>query len=1060
MKFLKQLCMLVVLALFASFTLQAQSDATVQVTAPAGVAGDYGAFQAGFGPGITMDVSGPVVEGVDTASLTTVCDTVANDLTGAIALVDRGACAFVNKVFNAQTKGAMAVIVCNNDTASPNKAQSMGGDDMGTLTIPSVMLSYNSCQTIRAELGNGLTATLTGTGITPGPGEGCNDPAVIGAGVHTVDSIGAGLGAIEANAGNAVWYSYAPTSDILVTVSSCALTTEDTRLYVYTGPDCDPANLTTVATNDDCDPDNNVFSSEASFIGSGGTEYLIYWDDRWSDEGFDFEVIENALPNVAVTFTVDMSQETVDAGNPPKIAGTFNGLAQEDLTDNMDGTWSGTYTLTAGDMIQYRFLNGTDVWETSADLIDCGVDDGAGNIVRTYTVGLDDVQTLSTVCFNMCGSCPAADCSTPTVIIDDNLDSYTAGDPVDGQAAHWAPWPGAVASLVSTEQAASGANSLKVDGNNATEDVLLLFGDLATGHYKIDYKIYVPAGNGAYSNIQKTEATGEWAYNLYFNNDGTGNIDAGVANAATFTYTQDDWVDVIQYVDVDNDRITLYVDNSFVFEWPFSWQAGQMSGLLSLGAINFWPQDATNVFYIDDVYFAQIPTAGSNFYCSLATPISVGMNTAGTAECFGGPDQENAPSATWYSYTADADGYAFLSSCGMGLDTRVWIFSECGDRKTLGVNDDECDLGNGSIWASYREWPVTAGTTYYIAWDNRWDNDVFDFELGFFTDEFAGDFCQLAIPVSFGTHTISSWGWAAVSGPQIGAVGGYTPYSNSKWYAFTPDADATVRAHSCDVASTDTRVWIYTGDCTYFETLNLVASSDDDCALQSDITWDVTAGTTYYIEWDDVGSGNEPVHDWELEEIVPMPVSVTFNLDMNFITPQNGGFISINSGAGIAMTDNGDMTFTHTEMILPGTVVEYRFQNGLGNSETVPTTCANDNGNREVTVADLDIDIPIVCFATCDAMCVVGVSEAAFAQALNLFPNPARHTSELTFNFSETLDLDITVSNMVGKRMYHTNLQGVQSGTHSIDLNNYAPGVYLVRMTDGVNNLTKRLVVQ
>ena len=203
--------------------------------------------------------------------------------------------------------------------------------------------------------------------------------------------------------------------------------------------------------------------------------------------------------------------------------------------------------------------------------------------------------------------------------------------------------------------------------------------------------------------------------------------------------------------------------------------------------------------------------------------------------------------------------------------------------KFVGVNDDQCDQSNGDPYATYRETVVTGGSTYYIMWDNPWDDIGFDFELTYSSDDpTPGHFCQSAIPVTPGeTNFLETFdGNAAVAGPNIGAfTSSSTPYSKSNWYQYTPPFDGSITITSCDGASSDTRVYVYTGDCSNFETLDLVATDDDGCGTVASLVEDlpVTAGTTYYIEWDD--RLDELPFLWLLEYNVD-GFEVTFNVDM------------------------------------------------------------------------------------------------------------------------------------------------------------------------------------
>ncbi|MFT5758236.1 MAG: hypothetical protein ACI9LM_002975 [Alteromonadaceae bacterium] len=105
-----------------------------------------------FGPNLFEDVAGKLVRiEDDTPSINDGCTDAVNaaDLAGNIAVIDRGACAFVLKVRNAQTAGAIAVIVANNDQdGTGDNVLSMGGADFEDIVIPNMMVSYNDGATL------------------------------------------------------------------------------------------------------------------------------------------------------------------------------------------------------------------------------------------------------------------------------------------------------------------------------------------------------------------------------------------------------------------------------------------------------------------------------------------------------------------------------------------------------------------------------------------------------------------------------------------------------------------------------------------------------------------------------------------------------------------------------------------------------------------------------------------------------------------------------------------------------------------------------------------------
>ena len=146
---------------------------TLTINAPATVAGSYPMTAAAFGaplpnPALTQDV----VEVIDPVAPTSdACDGITNGtaLAGKIALIDRGSCEFGVKCLDAETNGAVAVIMCNNVAGA---SIPMGAGAVGAqVTIPCVMITQADCATIRVALTQGLNASIVFTsGVIPMPG--------------------------------------------------------------------------------------------------------------------------------------------------------------------------------------------------------------------------------------------------------------------------------------------------------------------------------------------------------------------------------------------------------------------------------------------------------------------------------------------------------------------------------------------------------------------------------------------------------------------------------------------------------------------------------------------------------------------------------------------------------------------------------------------------------------------------------------------------------------------------------------------------------------------------
>jgi uncharacterized repeat protein (TIGR01451 family) len=146
------------------------AGAILQVNSPAGIAGGYAALGAGFipAPPAPSGQTAAVIQALDAAnasgpSTTDGCTALTNAaaVAGNIALIDRGTCGFLVKVQNAQAAGAIGAIVVNNAVGDPNLTVMGGTAPPGpAVTIPSVFISLADGNTIKAQLGTGVNATL------------------------------------------------------------------------------------------------------------------------------------------------------------------------------------------------------------------------------------------------------------------------------------------------------------------------------------------------------------------------------------------------------------------------------------------------------------------------------------------------------------------------------------------------------------------------------------------------------------------------------------------------------------------------------------------------------------------------------------------------------------------------------------------------------------------------------------------------------------------------------------------------------------------------------------
>ncbi|MBP6825129.1 MAG: T9SS-dependent M36 family metallopeptidase [Saprospiraceae bacterium] len=149
------------------------------VHTPVDIAADYNAMESTFGPGLTAPVTSDVIlvnDGVGTTS--DGCEPIVNtaEISGKIAVMDRGTCTFVSKVSAAEDAGAIAVIVINNTGGAPFAMT--GGGNIG---IPSVMISQADGNLIKAKLAAGekVNVTLASSGVANVDRDGSLDNGIV-----------------------------------------------------------------------------------------------------------------------------------------------------------------------------------------------------------------------------------------------------------------------------------------------------------------------------------------------------------------------------------------------------------------------------------------------------------------------------------------------------------------------------------------------------------------------------------------------------------------------------------------------------------------------------------------------------------------------------------------------------------------------------------------------------------------------------------------------------------------------------------------------------------------
>lgn len=203
-----------------------------------------------------------------------------------------------------------------------------------------------------------------------------------------------------------------------------------------------------------------------------------------------------------------------------------------------------------------------------------------------------------------------------TVIFSDNFDSYPDGaylaQTATGTA--WTTWsdlPGSLEDgIISSAQASSTPNSVYITGQS---DVIYPFSNQTSGAYIIEFDYYVPStGGGSYFNIQHYYTPGtEWAFECFTSNSGTGYVRIGGSDY-NFSYPQDAWFHIASAIDLDEDSITITINDVEIGTWPFHYTADGTNGICQLGSIDFFagaPGNATGTYYFDNFVYTEVSAA-------------------------------------------------------------------------------------------------------------------------------------------------------------------------------------------------------------------------------------------------------------------------------------------------------------------------------------------------------------------------------------------------------------------------------------------------------------------
>ena len=706
-----------------------------------------------------------------------------------------------------------------------------------------------------------------------------------------------------------------------------------------------------------------------------------------------------------LTASVDMSNETV-APEGVFLAGNFNGwdASVNMMTDVGDGIYTATVSVPQNTIPEWKFVNGGTMWEDVP--AECALAPDTEFLNRFAEVLTFDV-TVDAVCFAACGACPIFQepCTNPDAVLCDNFDQYDLGS-VDPQSGIWVPWPGGETGPITDAQAQSPNNSLQIVGGGAIDQILLLPGNVTTGNYTVRWSFFVPAEKGAYFNLQgdQDDIGGIFKMQMDIQPDGEAHLDAGGEDVAIFTFPQGEWVDVVHYLDFDNDWAQLVVNGDLIHTWLVSDETFAAGGAAQVGAVNFFGLSADYEFYIDDVEVVSVPScADASIICDPIESYFIGAL---------------GPQSGWWSTWSGTEGG--------DEDGEVSLAYSNGGEKSLkltggGTQDVLLLLGNqnqGRYRMALDMYVEGTNTGYYNIQED--ETPAVQWNLEVFAD---GD----------GT------GRMIADGAEIAT------------FTYTPDAWTTFE-NIIDLDNTTMAVLV-----DGVEVYNGAYIGNQIGAIN---LYPADANAIFYVD-------NLNFSELEPIVVEPDPVSVTVTVDASFIEVDAGGMLiagSFNGWTDEAMTDNGDDTWSYTATgVEANTQIQYKFKNGPDGWEAIPDgdCVTGDNNDRFVDVAEEDLTVDAVCFNTCVADCSdTGTIDVEFDAAIAVNPNPSNGVFTVSYNMAVASDLNIRVTNMLGQVVAVRTVDNALAGTEGFNLTNMPAGTYTLVTTTGERMSTKRIVIQ
>ena len=475
---------------------------------------------------------------------------------------------------------------------------------------------------------------------------------------------------------------------------------------------------------------------------------------------------------------------------------------------------------------------------------------------------------------------------------------------------------------------------------------------------------------------------------------------------------------------------------------------------------------------------ATVISASGTFVC----PAITGTYPTGTGICYAAPT--TTPHAIWYKFTPTNSGLisidADIAANPIGTtDTRLSVLSgTCAAYTCVDANDD---FSTTDYRSQLLNVAVTAGTTYFIVWDNNWSATGFTFN---FTFTAATCFAPTAFSFTAApTTTTAGIGWTApTQGSPIGYQFEYGPqgFTQGTGTTLTPTSTSVsltgLTASSvysfyirtdCDLSDFST----WTGPITFntvfqpatppyntsFENTSLgylgwatsVTGTNDDWFLNNGGAASplVQNGAVSVVSFANATAvSTSRLYSRGINLIAGQTSTITYYV-RNYLATGSTGTASYKLTVGTAQTAVAQTTILATETGLANTTFALKTYTFIPTTSGVYYFGFLDNSPINAGTQALILDN----FTVTQALATTDFLSGKFSVS----PNPANDVITIS-NANDILVNGITLTDLNGrmvKSAKYDNLSNVQ-----INVSDLSSGVYMMNITSKEGTATKKII--